>query len=140
METVATGMKSALAPPARAARGSDEKKKNDRASSLIAVKLDKVEDANFGIRLTFTLTNTAGKPINACKGGIHVYDQFEDHLSGFDLPLDEPLGAGVSISHNGAWHVSGRAEKLLKGDRTDLKFKYRAEQVIYADGTREVFK
>jgi len=92
-------------------------------------------DEDFGTRLTFRLTNNTDKPISSLKGAIHLYDQFDDHLEGLSVKVDDPIGPGESIEESGMWPMVGnRTLKLLEQSPNQVKLKFKVEKVNYSSG------
>lgn len=102
----------------------------------LSVRFVSIEQADFGKRLTFELTNTSGKTIDAIKGGIHFYDQFGDRIgrSGLALAIDEVMEANAKIQRSGVWPVlDHRVEKLLEESPERVTIKWRTEKVAYKE-------
>lgn len=74
------------------------------------------------------------------KGDVYATDQFGDNIGRFGVTIDSPLRPGQSVEHTGMWEVRDhRFYELIKPPRSDLKFSYLPEVVLYADGTQERF-
>ena len=109
-----------------------------RNEQLIKVAFAGKQSSNIGVELSFNLTNRTGKVIQSLKGGVHIYDQFGDHLSGLEIKRDQPIAIGQTVSDGGVWPVGKRTVELLENGRAGLIFK--VEHVIYEDGTQEQFE
>ncbi len=101
----------------------------------LSVRFVSIEQADFGKRLTFELTNTSGKTIDAIKGGIYFYDQFGDRIGhGLALAIDEVMEADAKIQRSGVWPVlDHRVEKLLEESPDRVTIKWRTEKVAYRE-------
>jgi len=106
------------------------------AEDAVRVEYVSQREGDFGTTLTFRLVNMTGKEISALKGGIHIYDQFGDHLDGLGVKIDTPIGAGQSVEEEGMWPAVGaRTLRLLAETPSRLKLEFRAEQIHFSDGT-----
>lgn len=109
-----------------------------RKTHIITAIFEGVEGEGYDKTLSFIIMNNTNKTIEALKGGIHIYDQFGDHLDGLTIRLDAPLGPNETIIESGSWPtVKSRTIELMVNDGAKIKFK--VEQVLYTDGTSEKF-
>lgn len=91
-------------------------------------------------RLDAQLTNISGKDIKSVLGYVLIFDQFGQCLKTLKAPRDEPISVGETVVES--WWIDVESElrvlRLLRSGQAEAQFI--AQQVIYADGTRDKFR
>lgn len=88
--------------------------------------------------------NRTDKDIKGIKGILYIYDMFGDVLAINDEPFDaDVIHAGEVVEYTTQWSVhpgDTELQRFYDADFEDLTFEYDLEQIVYADGAKEVFK
>lgn len=102
-----------------------------------------VSSVGFGDGTIFVeLTNISDKNIKAALGDVLIFDQFGQLLKTLRVHRDEPILAGQTIKERWYFYLDeGRNQQIWRLFRSGhAKAQFVAQDVIYADGTREKFK
>lgn len=94
------------------------------------------------IIFSFDFTNHLKKDIRAFVGVIVFKDLFEREITRVSLTIEESIKAGDTIGWQGAMEYDPFCDadhRLRKIDTENLLVEFILEQVIYTDGTREIF-
>ena len=91
--------------------------------------------------LEFLISNGSGAlTTSSIKGNILVYDQHGDCVAVIPAAYDKPLALGERALFEIDWYVDARTRDLLVGNISGRKLVFAVSSVIYADGSREIFR
>lgn len=107
--------------------------RTDRSKELVGVA--PTDDPN-GVRFT----NCASKTTEAISGALRVYDKFGDCIASQDLKGNLSLRPGQSSVRLILWGFPDIEAIILVSDWSRLTYVFQLKQIIYADGTREIFE
>lgn len=94
-----------------------------------------------GSELLFKLTNKTGKDIRSVQGQIRLYGPAGAFLVALPVEIREPIAAGATVEHGDVWlSVGGTLLVLLEESSKQMKYRFTAEKVTYADGETEAFR
>lgn len=93
--------------------------------------------------LGMKVENRTEKDIKGVKGILYIYDMFGDVLTIDDGAFDaDAIHAGEVVEYTTQWEVhpgDTDLQRLYDAKFDDLTFKFELEQVVYTDGTKDVF-
>lgn len=87
--------------------------------------------------IEYKLTNKSGKAINAVTGSVRLYGNGHRALGGLGLSVAQPIAPGASVSGTNTWTLDDDARAALAGGVATAE--YRADAVVFADGSEETF-
>jgi hypothetical protein len=130
--------RTAPAPP----RDKEEAANEARRRSVLSVDSVQIAGDTHGTAadVEYKLTNKGSKPIKAVNGSIQLYDKEHKLLGGLSLESHfdtAPLAPGSSTSGKNRWTMDPQMQAPLANKQTTAE--YRAEAVVYADGSIEAF-
>ena len=88
--------------------------------------------------------NRTSKDVKGVKGTLYVRDMFGDELATDPYPFDKAVIApGETVEYTTDWQVRPgdvNIRRMFDANYEDLLFEYKLDQIVYTDGTKDVFE